>query len=202
MRRSILVALTALVVAIAAAPAVGQKTTPASDWDAVVHEFIHALQRGEVREGQRLLTDRHFIASLRNEPASSLAPLIDAMEVGTVVFSRAYDRAPLALAEDISVAVQASDVVPPEVRQWLIPADEHAMRHANATAGQWLAQTLNLKHGQPVAVVMLWRPARSVFNASAKSGEVFFLLMRGESGESSRLIEHVVFGVPVAFSQR
>jgi hypothetical protein len=200
MRRSILVALTALVVAVAAAPALGQ--TAASDWDTAVHEFIHALQRGEVRESQRLLSDRHFIASLRNDPTSTLTPLIDAFAVGTVLFAQAYDAPPTALAEDISAAVRDCDVLPQKVRQWLIPADEYAMRQANATAGLWLTQTLNVRNREPVAVVVLWRPARSVLNASSPGGELFFVLMRGETTASSRPIDYIVFGVPVAFSQR
>jgi hypothetical protein len=171
---------------------------PETKWQALVEQFAAALVVNDHESVHRLIADHPLIAELDLRNASTMTRLLHRAEGGQVVGVLAYPRPPGQLASEIVETLRGAAMVPQHVREWMVPADESAMRRANATAVRWVSEAVGATERCPVGVILLWCPVQSwpgVSAGRAKEHQLLFVLVKGAPGQPER-ISGVAFGNP------
>jgi hypothetical protein len=158
-------------------------------WEGAVQQFVSGLASGEMETAWSLVGPRARIDEFDPDAPATFARLTDLTRRTTLLGIHVYEVSPTTLAEDIAADVRGADIVPDDLRKRMMPRDEDEAARANATAAQWLAQSLTAEKGDPLAVVVLWDPGET---------QVLFILLKGvrSSGDKFQMTR-VVFGNPL-----
>ena len=168
---------------------------PDAAWSATVSQFARALVGNDPGAVAPLLSDAANIHAINGRTSDALRLLASARQC-ILVSARAYVHAPLSAAGDIADAFRDASV-PPDVKHLMIPVDEAELRRANATAAQWLKESLGADPGDRVAILVLWSTDDSAIDAANPTKGVSFVLLKGTpSAEPEAKVQTVVFGNP------
>ncbi len=199
--------LLVLTPATLAADAAGAQATtrPAAvpPWPATVQRFAQALLDGNAKAAARECDPQARFRSLSASPAEreqSIERLIAYIAGGTLLGSHGYLFPPLAMGADVAADFKNAQGIPDEVRQRMIPVDDDAIKRANATAVQWVAEVLDARQDDPVGVLVFFRPNRDSENllGAAAAPEVIFILLKGRpQGDHQFQITQAVYGNPL-----
>jgi hypothetical protein len=105
------------------------------------------------------------------------------------------------MAADIRADAQNAQDAPDEIKKLLIPEDDKEMQRANATAAQWMTETLGAASGDLVGVVVMWthEPQLPGIASHDDTDQIVFVLVRGVQRENaSPKIRGIIYGIPLA----
>jgi hypothetical protein len=191
-----------LIVATTATAAAGQTTrpAPAPPWPETVQRFAQAL-----------VSDKATAAAAECDPNAILRPfhaeakgierLLTTVAGGKLLGAHAYFYPPLAMGADVAADFKNARIVPDDIKQNMIPADDDGMKRANATAVQWVAEMLQAQQDDPIGVIVFWRPHQdsdSLLGAAAPPQVVFILLKGAPFGKDQFHIVQAEYGNPLA----
>ena len=193
MRHVVFCWITLFTVTLAGGQAVTTQPAVAA-WSKIAETFTSALVKGDTDAARSTATDPVTIVRAGSVEPIDLATLVHHANGGTVLAFHIYSFPPLAMAADLAADFKTSTQVPDSLKELMIPEDDEGMKRANATAIQWLAQSLGAVKGTPVAVVLLM-PSTP---ADAKTPTLpLLLLVRGDDSPSEPLhVSRVVYGTP------
>jgi hypothetical protein len=188
--------------------------TARSLWSSTVSTFAAALlEPAESSTLNSLTTDDLIIRQFNRAGRRELTHLRDHVEGMSVIMSRTYVQTPGSLAEDIASAIR--DVpLPEEIKRRLTPADEAALKRANATASKWISASLFTSGTEPVAIIVLWKDGREIVVPPADEPDAddaaqpkpprivmpVFILLKGDLAGDSVKISQICFGDPLSSS--
>lgn len=167
---------------------------PDAAWSGVVAEFAQALVGNDPGAVAPLLSDAANIHSLNGKTSDALRLLASARHC-MLLSARAYVHVPPSAAGDVAEAFRDA-AVPDDVKQLMIPMDEPELRRANATAAQWLNESLAATPGDRVAIVVLWSAEAAADRSANPTNGVSFVLLKGTPVDSEAKVQTVVFGSP------
>jgi hypothetical protein len=197
----------------------GQQTTPATTqpaaepWPRAVEQFARALVAGD--DVRPLLADgavvRPFGAASGSGTTAEMNRMLGQSHTATLIGAHAYVPPPVVWAADVAVDCKNSLDLPDELRQRMVPQDDVEIKRANATAVQWLSNTLGAADGDLVGVVVMYVPAEPLAGSSTPpenlSGEMMFVLLKGQAvqdgasdddvDETAVSVRQVVYGNPL-----
>jgi hypothetical protein len=200
MRFWILVLLTASVLSANAKAQTTQpsieKTTNASDWTSLVNDLKQALTENDAGSFHALVAGAGPIRSFGSSDTHDAAKVMESTSGAAVIGAHAYIYPPLVMAADVAADFKSSEIVTDSEKKKMVPESEEEMRRANATAAQWMRQTLSAQRGDPVAVIIMWRATEISPQGKPLAGESVFMLVRGQESDDSYRITQVIFGNP------
>jgi hypothetical protein len=203
------------------APQDGASRTSKSDkaWARLVESFANALVEGDQPAVEGLMTNKSYIRRFEGGEFESAEEMLGRISRSTLVGQHAYFHPALVMAADVAADFKQATAVPEKVRASFLIDDQTEMKRANATAVQWVMEQLQVKHGSPVAVIVLWAPklaapapaeepadAKPNTKANEKAEpqpepqtfEPVFVILRGEEIDTHRFrINYVVYGNPI-----
>lgn len=191
-----------LLIFIASSTAAAQTTQPAQTppWPATVKRFAEALAAGNGPAAAAICDPQAVVRSFGVKDASDLNRVLASISGGTLLGAHGYLFPPLAVGADMAADFKNAKGIPDDVKQRMIPQDDDAMKRANATAVQWLADALGARQDDPVGVIVFWHPNRaseSLLGAAAP--QVIFVLVKAEAVTTSQFhITLCVYGNPLA----
>lgn len=112
---------------------------------------------------------------------------------GTVLFNQGYSQTPQTLAADIARSVRDAQV-PETIKRSLIPQSEAQTVRANATAEQWIHESLEPKAGERIGVIVLWCEREA--NDKAGKSELLFVLLKADQDEALPRMRTILYGHP------
>jgi hypothetical protein len=81
------------------------------------------------------------------------------------------------------------------------PPDDAAMKEANATAAQWMGDTLGAADAQPVAAILFWCDGSDSDKRLGIPSGLVFVLVKGREVDKGRFkIDLIAYGNPVTAS--
>ncbi len=179
-----------------AAGAIAQTTQPVlDDWGSRTGRFVGELVNGDLPMARQYVADQVTVVRGGSTPEQAeLATLSQRVRGGVVLSSRGYTFPPIALAADLAADFKSSPAIGDELKEIMVPADDDAMRRANATAIQWIANQLGATPGMPFSVSLVL-PATT--GDTQKLPTPILILTRGTTVvEELPQINRVVFGTP------
>jgi hypothetical protein len=187
-------------------PATASRAAPATAeqaWPRAMETFRKALLGGDLDAMDRLLAPRSAIRRFEGPQTEGAWELFERVQKSTLVGAHAYLHPPMVMAADLSADFKTAAAVPERAKARFVVDDETDIKRANATAAQWIGETLGARNGTPVGVVVLWTPRPAppgVTPVSADGGhDVVFVLCRGEEVKPGEYrITTVVYGRPTA----
>jgi hypothetical protein len=191
-----------LILALATTAAAGQTTRAAQTppWPATVKRFAQALVSGKDQAALAECDPKAVIVPLHGE-GQSIDHLLATVAGGRLLGAHGYLYPPLAMGADVAADFKNAALIPDDVKEKMIPADDDGMKRANATAVQWVAEMLQAKQDDPVGVIVFWRPNHDRDNilGAAAAPEVVFILLKGEpAGKDQFHIVLAAYGNPLA----
>ncbi len=193
-----------------AVSAPAQTTQPAAStapqltgWPLVVNQFAASLAAGN-RDDLAILADPQVVvhrikASADTDDASRLFARVSRE---TVLGVHPYFYPPLSMAADISADAKSAAKMSEAEKARMSPPDDASMKQANATAAQWLGDTLAATDSQPVAVILFWCDGNSADKRlGIQSGLVFVLVKGLETDKGGFKITQIAYGNPAPASR-
>lgn len=201
------------IVLLSCAQARGQTTQPVAEdpWPQAVEQFAAAMLEGQSDAYRSMLADNASVGAFGGTAGSEeAARLLARASVCGPIGVHAYVHPPLVMAADLMADCKNTEL-PESIRQRMIPQDDAAMQRANATAAQWMSESLQAAAGDRVGVIVLFEPADATrlsrgLSGSSSAGELLFVLVRAHpsaaaanSGPQSAVprIDRVVYGNPL-----
>lgn len=198
-----------MVLALGAATAPAQTTQPASTapqltgWPLVVNQFAASLAAGN-RDDLNILADPQVvIRRIKSSPeADDASRLFARVSRETVLGVHAYFYPPLSMAADISADAKKSAKMPEAEKARMSPPDDASMKQANATAAQWIGDTLAATDSQPVAAILFWCDGNADDQRLGITPGLVFVLIKGrEADKGAFKITQVAYGNPAPASR-
>jgi len=187
-----------IVVLLLAARSAGQTTRPVdAAWTRTVQQTATAIAGGDAVALAGMLSDDvaiRCVDGMDSRPADALR-LLARLGRSRVVCALAYGGIPQHLAADIAEAIRDTDL-PPETKELFALGDESHRRRANATAAQWLSETLNAAPESPVGLILL-APAEKTAPESSGAGGIVFVMLRGKGALPACQVDVIAFGAPI-----
>jgi hypothetical protein len=191
-----------LIVASTATAAAGQTTRPADmpPWPATVQRFAQALVSNKAANATAECEPNAVFHPFHTD-AKGIDRLLTAVAGGNLLGAHAYFYPPLAMGADVTADFKNARIVPDDIKQSMIPADDDGMKRANATAVQWVAEMLQAQQDDPIGVIVFWRPHQASDNllGAAAPPQVIFILLKGApAGKDAYHIVQAEYGNPLA----
>jgi hypothetical protein len=187
-----------LFIVLASASAAGQTTQPADDtWLGVVQTAAASLSTGDAASLRPVLADKYTLHNFAGGREGEWPAAVETLGDATVLGTHAMVYPPLAVAAEVAADVKSAPQLPEKIRERFIPLDEIEMKRANATAVQWIKETLGAENGDPIALIVMWVDPTAP-NAGERPNTLLFVLLRGKATpEGTYRITHVVYGDPL-----
>ncbi len=147
-------------------------------WNQTLLAFVKAIsETGDPQELAAVSTASAFIAPFDMNRTESISLLPDRLITHNVVSARAYIHPSVSAASDIIADLTAAGTIDADTLTRITPDDQVETRKADATMARWFASALEVKTGDPVAVVVLYDDGKG---ESARKPGLTFLLVRGD----------------------
>lgn len=194
-----------------------QTTRPASEqdsWPQVVEQLAAALIEGHRDDFRAMLAPDASVRSFQDSAAGDVDRLLARASLSAMVGAHAYVHPPLVMAADLMADCKNSELLPDSIRERMVPQDDVAMQRANATAAQWISQTLDATAGDRVAIFVFFEPNDALppatshnIASSSLTGDLLFVLVHARrtsdtpaspNSAGAALVDRVVYGNPLS----
>ena len=158
-------------------------------WSSAVEAFANAVTKGDPSALAGMLAHDAAVRSFDTGERVAPPAMARAVSEWTLLGAHGYEFPPPALAKDIAADVSASDMVADRDKARITPPDDAELARANATAADWVAQTLGAERNHLVGVAVFW---------NAKLNRPMFVLVKGQPTADSFEVKLAVYGDPMA----
>jgi hypothetical protein len=182
-----------------ASPA-AQTTVPVlTGWPRVMQQCAHALMTANPTALQSLSDPTLVIKQINGSQMEDTSRLMAQVSNEVLRGVHSYFYPPLSMAADIAVDAKNAARMPEHLKRKMIPADDAAMKEANATAAQWIAELLGVTDDEPVGVILFWCDGTANDKILGLRPQVVFVLVKGrEVAKGQFKLQTIAFGNPVS----
>ena len=180
----------------------GQTTQPSPvDWPTWVQQLAGVLNTGDTLQTENVIAGHCMIREFRSDQPHQPVHLLAATSTASLLGAHAYIHPPLVMAADVAADFKNTPNLPEEARKRMVPETDEEMKRANATAVQWVTQTLGAKVDDYIVVLVFWSEPTSGFGllpAPARPADVMFVLGKAEQVGDSFQLTRILYGNPNA----
>lgn len=209
--------LTATSLLLGSATALSQTTQAVSvdPWPATLEQLAAVMMEGRADAVNAMLSDKATVRSFGGSPGSEeVDRMVVHASLSAPIGIHAYVHPPLVMAADLMADCKNADL-PDSVRQRMVPQDDASMQRANATAAQWISDSIDAATGDRVGVLVFFEPTDALraargfaSNVNSSGGELIFVLVRAQAGAvaspaaetlapTAIRIDRIVYGNPL-----
>jgi len=182
-------------------PASGQTTRPAvSNWQATIEIVRKAIVDSDPSQLRVVLAEKYSLHDFSGAHQGDWTPVVQQFGGAMSIGSHASLFPPLSVAAEVANDLKGAPQIPEVVRLRYLPIDEVDMKRANATAVQWLADSLSAVNGDPVGALIFWiDETASASRPEQATQSLLFVLLKGQQLPSGEYrIVKIVYGNPLA----
>lgn len=176
---------TLAVVACFASTNAAEPTPQERQWDAAVARLVEVISKqADIHSMSDMIAANASIAPFEFNRTESFNLLPDRLPAGRLVSVHSYIHPSVSCASDIVADLSSSGTIDTEIMHKLAPNNEADLRKADATVARWFETALEVKSGDPVAIMVLYDDGKA---EPAHAPQLSFVLIRGEEPSTGQV---------------